>query len=146
MVTGIDLIKSQIRVASGEPLPFVQSDIVARGACIECRINAEDPKRNFQPSPGRIEKMFVPGGFGVRFDSHVHPGYLVSPHYDSMIGKLIVHQPTRREAIDCMLRALDEVRVEGIQTTIPLHREILRHAAFVEGRIDTTFIERSGLI
>jgi acetyl-CoA carboxylase biotin carboxylase subunit len=145
MMTGIDLIKAQIRVASGEPLPFTQSDIVARGAAIECRINAEDPAKNFQPSPGKIEKMIAPGGFGVRFDSHTHPGYVVSPHYDSMIGKLIVHQPTRREAIDCMLRALDELRVEGIKTTVPLHREILRHAAFAEGRIDTTFVERSGL-
>lgn len=145
MMTGIDLIKSQIRVASGEPLPFSQPDIVARGAAIECRINAEDPARNFQPSPGKIERMIAPGGFGVRFDSHAHPGYVVSPHYDSMIGKLIVHQPTRKEAIVCMLRALDELRIEGIKTTIPLHREILRHAAFAEGRIDTTFVERSGL-
>ena len=145
MVTGIDLIKSQIRIASGEPLPFAQADIVARGAAIECRINAEDPKKNFQPSPGKIERMMVPGGFGVRFDSHAHMGYVVSPHYDSMIGKLIVHQPTRREAIEGMLRALGELRIEGIQTTVSLHREILRHAAFVEGRIDTTFIERSGL-
>ncbi len=145
MITDIDLIKAQIRVASGEPLPFSQSDIVARGAAIECRINAEDPARNFQPSPGKIERMIAPGGFGVRFDSHAHPGYVVSPHYDSMIGKLIVHQATRQEAIDCMLRALDELRIEGIKTTIPLHREILRHAAFAEGRIDTTFVERSGL-
>jgi len=145
MVTGIDLIKSQIRVAAGEPLPFSQSDIVARGVAIECRINAEDPKKNFQPSPGKIERLMAPGGFGVRFDSHAHTGYTVSPHYDSMIGKLIVHQPTRREAIDCMLRALSELRIVGIQTTVPLHREILRHAAFVEGRMDTTFIERSGL-
>jgi len=145
MVTGIDLIKSQIRVAAGEPLPFSQSDIVAQGVAIECRINAEDPKKNFQPSPGKIERLMAPGGFGVRFDSHAHTGYTVSPHYDSMIGKLIVHQPTRREAIDCMLRALSELRIVGIQTTVPLHREILRHAAFVEGRMDTTFIERSGL-
>jgi acetyl-CoA carboxylase biotin carboxylase subunit len=145
MMTGVDLIKAQIRIASGEPLPFSQSDIVAKGAAIECRINAEDPRQKFQPSPGKITRMFTPGGFGVRFDSHVHSGYVVSPHYDSLIGKLIVHQPTRREAIDGMLRALDELRIEGIKTTVPLHREILRHAAFVEGRIDTTFVERSGL-
>ncbi|MEX0676298.1 MAG: acetyl-CoA carboxylase biotin carboxylase subunit [Pirellulales bacterium] len=145
MVTGIDLIKAQIRIASGERLPFGQSDIVARGAAIECRINAEDPKRNFQPCPGKIERMMVPGGFGVRFDSHAHTGYVVSPHYDSLIGKLIVHQPTRREAIDAMLRALDELRIEGIPTTVSLHREILGHAAFAEGRVDTTFVERSGL-
>jgi acetyl-CoA carboxylase, biotin carboxylase subunit len=145
MVTGIDLIKAQIRVAFGEPLPFQQSDIVAHGAAIECRINAEDPAKNFQPSPGKIERLMVPGGFGVRFDSHAHTGYTVSPHYDSMIGKLIVHQPTRREAIASMIRALDELRIEGIRTTVPLHRKILGHAAFVEGRIDTTFVERSGL-
>ncbi len=145
MVTGIDLIKTQIRIASGEPLPFQQSDVVAHGAAIECRINAEDASKGFQPSPGKIERVLVPGGPGVRFDSHVHTGYVVSPHYDSMIGKLIVHQPTRREAIACMLRSLNELRIEGIKTTIPLHREILGHAAFVEGRIDTTFVERSGL-
>jgi acetyl-CoA carboxylase biotin carboxylase subunit len=145
MITGIDLIKSQIRIAAGEPLPFAQSDIVPHGAVIECRINAEDPQKNFQPSPGKITKILVPGGFGVRFDSHVHTGYVVSPHYDSMIGKLIIHQPSRTEAIACMLRALDELRIEGIKTTVPLHREILGHAAFVEGRVDTTFVERSGL-
>jgi len=143
MVTGIDLIKAQIRVAAGEPLPFKQEDIIGRGAAIECRINAEDPRRNFQPSPGRIERLIVPGGFGVRFDSHAYAGYTVSPYYDSMIGKLIVHQPTRREAIDCMLRALGELKVDGIRTTIPLHREILSHAAFSESRIDTTFVERT---
>jgi acetyl-CoA carboxylase biotin carboxylase subunit len=145
MVTDVDLIKWQIRIAAGEPLGFAQQDVVARGAAIECRINAEDPRNGFQPSPGRIDRMIVPGGFGVRFDSHAHAGYVVSPYYDSMIGKLIVHQPTRREAIDCMERALLELKIEGIKTTIPLHREILSHAAFVEGRIDTTFVERSGL-
>jgi len=90
--------------------------------------------------------MIVPGGFGVRFDSHAHAGYTVSPHYDSMIGKLLVHQPTRQEAIDCMLRALSELRIEGIQTTVPLHRAILGHSAFAEGRIHTTFVEKSGLL
>jgi acetyl-CoA carboxylase biotin carboxylase subunit len=145
MVTGIDLIKQQIRVAAGEKLPFTQDDIVHRGAAIECRINAEDPAKNFQPSPGKIEQMFIPGGFGVRFESHAHAGYTVSPHYDSMIGKLIVHQPTRAEAIECMQRALSELRIEGIKTTIPLHKKILGHAAFAEGRIDTTFIERNNL-
>ncbi len=145
LVTGIDLIKWQIRIASGEPLTIRQEDVQCRGAAIECRINAEDPKKNFQPCPGKIEKMIVPGGFGVRFDSHAHAGYTVSPHYDSMIGKLLVHQPTRQEAIDCMLRALSELRIEGIKTTIPMHREILSHAAFADGKIDTTFIERTGL-
>src|SRR6187401_826704 len=143
MVTGIDLIKAQIRVAAGESLPWSQTDIVQRGAAIECRINAENPRRNFQPSPGRIEQLIAPGGFGVRFDSHAHSGYVVPPYYDSMIGKLIVHQATRAEAIGCMQRALAELRVDGIHTTIPIHQEILSHSAFVEGRIDTTFVERT---
>jgi acetyl-CoA carboxylase biotin carboxylase subunit len=142
MVTGIDLIKTQIVIAAGEPLPFTQDDIVQRGFAIECRINAENPDRNFQPSPGKIERMFVPGGFGVRFDSHAHQGYVVPPHYDSMIGKLIVHQPTRAKAIACMLRALDELRVEGISTTAPFHKKVLQHAEFAEGRVDTSFVER----
>jgi acetyl-CoA carboxylase, biotin carboxylase subunit len=143
MITGIDLIKWQIRIAAGEPLPWSQNDIVQRGAAIECRINAENPRRNFQPSPGKIQQLIAPGGFGVRFDSHAHSGYVVPPYYDSMIGKLIVHQPTRAEAIACMQRALTELRVEGIETTIPIHQEILSHSAFVEGRIDTTFVERT---
>ena len=142
MVTGIDLIRSQISIAAGEPLPFTQSDVVLRGAAIECRINAENPDRKFQPCPGLITKMFTPGGMGVRFDSHVHQGYVVPPHYDSMIGKLIVHQPTRTEAIACMLRALDELRIEGIQTTVPFHKKLLQHSEFVEGRVDTSFVER----
>jgi acetyl-CoA carboxylase biotin carboxylase subunit len=143
MVTGIDLIKQQILIAGGEPLPFKQEDIQQRGVSIECRINAEDPRRNFQPSPGRIERLIVPGGFGIRFDSHAHSGYIVPPYYDSMIGKLIVHGPTRGEAIALMQRALLELRVEGIQHTSALHQEILNHSAFVEGRVDTTFVERT---
>lgn len=142
MITGIDLIKQQILIASGEPLSIKQEDVPQRGAAIECRINAEDPKANFRPSPGKIERLIVPGGFGVRFDSHVHSGYVVPPYYDSMIGKLIVHQPTRAEAIRTMLRALAELQVDGIKTTAGLHQEILSHSAFAEGRIDTTFIER----
>jgi acetyl-CoA carboxylase biotin carboxylase subunit len=143
MVTGIDLIKWQIRISAGEALPWSQADIQHKGAAIECRINAEDPSRKFQPSPGTITQLIAPGGFGVRFDSHAHSGYVVPPHYDSMIGKLIVHQPTRAEAIACMQRSLAELRVEGIKTTVPLHQEILGHSAFVEGRIDTTFVERT---
>jgi len=143
MVTGIDLIKWQIRVAAGERLPWSQPDIQQRGAAIECRINAENPRRNFQPSPGTITQLIAPGGFGVRFDTHAHSGYVVPSHYDSMIGKLIVHQPTRAEAIVCMQRALAELRVEGIHTTVPIHQEILSHSAFAEGRIDTTFVERT---
>ncbi|MCL2624830.1 MAG: acetyl-CoA carboxylase biotin carboxylase subunit [Planctomycetaceae bacterium] len=143
LVTGIDLIKSQILVASGEKLPFAQKDVVHRGHSMECRINAEDPDLNFRPSPGKIEKLIVPGGFGVRFDSHAHAGYTVSPSYDSMIGKLLVHQPTREEAIACMCRCLGEMKVEGIKTSIPLQLKILRHKDFQAGKIDTGFIERN---
>ena len=143
LITGIDLIKAQIRVAAGEPLPFSQEDIVSKGVAIECRINAEDPTKNFLPSPGKIEKLIAPGGFGVRFDSHVYAGYTVSPYYDSMIGKLLVHQPTRDEAIACMRRALAELKIEGIKTTTALLDKILAHSAFTEARVDTTFIERT---
>lgn len=143
MVTGIDLIKAQIRVAAGEELWLKQEDIPRKGHSIECRINAEDPAKNFQPSPGRIDHLYTPAGFGVRFESHVHSGYVVPPYYDSMIGKLIVHQPTREEAIATMLRALAELQADGIKTTKPIHQEILSHTAFVEGRIDTTFVERT---
>jgi acetyl-CoA carboxylase, biotin carboxylase subunit len=142
MVTGIDLIKQQIRVAAGEKLPFKQKDIVCRGAAIECRINAEDPEKNFQPCPGTIEGMFVPGGYGVRFDSHTHAGYTVPPYYDSMIGKLIVHQPTREEAIACMVRCLRELRVKGIKTTADFQQTILKHPDFVAGTVDTKWVER----
>jgi acetyl-CoA carboxylase biotin carboxylase subunit len=143
MVTGIDLIKWQIRVAAGERLPWSQTDIQHRGAAIECRINAENPRRNFQPSPGTITQLIAPGGFGVRFDTHAHSGYVVPPNYDSMIGKLIVHQPSRAEAIVCMQRALAELVVDGISTTIPIHQEILSHSAFAESRVDTSFVERT---
>jgi acetyl-CoA carboxylase biotin carboxylase subunit len=143
MVTGIDLIKSQIMVAAGEPLPFTQDSIKHHGCAIECRINAEDPDKGFRPTPGVITRFIPPGGFGVRFDSHAHTGYCVSPYYDSMIGKLIVHQPTRTEAIACMKRALRELRVEGVKTTVPLQEKILDHAAFIDHRVDTTFIERT---
>jgi acetyl-CoA carboxylase biotin carboxylase subunit len=145
MITGIDLIKSQIRIAAGEPLPFGQEQIRSCGATIECRINAEDPTRHFRPTPGKITRFFAPGGFGVRWDSHVHAGYTVSPYYDSLIGKLIVHQPTRLEAIACMKRALAEMQIEGVKTTADLHQEILNHSAFLEGAVDTTFIERTWL-
>ena len=143
MVTGVDLIKSQIAVASGEPLPFRQEEIRSRGVAIECRINAENPDRKFQPCPGRIDKMFVPGGPGVRFDSHAHPGYVVPATYDSLIGKLIVHRPTRPAAIACMIRALDELRITGIETTASFHRRVLSHNEFVKGEVDTGFVERT---
>jgi len=142
MITGIDLIKNQILVAAGEKLPFTQAEIKSTGAAIECRINAEDPAKNFQPSPGKITQLIPPGGLGVRWDSHAYAGYTVSPYYDSMIGKLIVHKPTRKEAIQTMIRALREIKIEGIATTIPLHLEILANSAFADGTIDTKFVER----
>jgi acetyl-CoA carboxylase biotin carboxylase subunit len=143
LVTGIDLIKTQLTVAAGQPLPFRQEDIQVRGSAIECRINAERWNRNFQPCPGKIEAIFCPGGPGVRFDTHVYAGYTVPPHYDSMIGKLLVHQPTRSQAIACMLRALDEFHVTGIETTAPFHKLVLGHNEFVRGGIDTGFVERT---
>ncbi|MBS0267097.1 MAG: acetyl-CoA carboxylase biotin carboxylase subunit [Planctomycetes bacterium] len=142
MITGIDLIKTQIRVAAGEELPFKQKQIPQNGASIEVRINAEDPAHGFRGSPGTITKLRVPGGLGVRFDSHVYQGYTIGPYYDSMIGKLIVHKPTREEALACMRRALSEFVIEGIQTTIPLLKEIFNNSAFIKGEVDTTFIER----
>ncbi len=143
LISGVDLIKAQIRVASGEPLWLKQEDIVPSGHAIECRINAEDPAKNFQPSPGKIDRLVVPGGYGVRFESHAHSGYVVPSHYDSMIAKLLVHQPTREEAIASMLRALEELQVDGIKTTKPIHQEILSHTAFSEALIDTKFVERT---
>jgi len=142
MVTGIDLIKTQIAVASGKPLPFTQKDIVPRGAAMECRINAEDPSKNFQPCPGKIERIFVPGGYGVRFDTHVSAGYVVPPYYDSMIGKLIVFKENREEAIACMLRCLDELQIQGISTTVDFHKKVLSHGDFVQGIVDTKWVER----
>ena len=142
MVTGIDLIQQQIRVAAGEKLPFSQEDIPCNGCSIECRINAEDPNRNFGPSPGKIEEICIPGGLGVRFDTHVHAGYTVPPYYDSMVGKLIVHQPTRAQAIASMVRCLDELRIRGIQTTAEFQKLVLLHPDFVEGRVHTKWVEQ----
>jgi acetyl-CoA carboxylase biotin carboxylase subunit len=142
MVTGIDLVKQQIRIAAGEPLPFRQDEVSVRGHSIQCRINSEDPDQDFRPSPGRITALRIPGGPGVRWDSHIQVGYSVPPYYDSLLGKLIVHGPTRPEAIATMRRALDELVIEGIQTTIPLHRRIFRNADFLAGRVDTTWVER----
>jgi len=142
-VTGIDLIKQQIRISAGEELDWKQRSIPCNGVAIELRINAEDPDNDFRGSPGRITKLRVPGGAGIRFDSHVHEGYTIGPHYDSLIGKLIVHRSTREEALATMRRALDEFVIEGIKTTIPLAKKIFRHSAFIEGKVDTTFIERT---
>jgi acetyl-CoA carboxylase, biotin carboxylase subunit len=145
LVTGIDLVREQIRVAAGEKLRFSQKDIVTRGHAIECRINAEDPAANFRPSPGLITRWQPPGGPGVRLDTHACAGYRVPPNYDSLVAKLLVHQPTRAEALATMRRALGEFVVEGIQTTIPIHKEIMAHEEFAAGKVDTTFIERTWL-
>ena len=143
LVTGVDLIQEQIRVAAGEPLSLTQDQIPQHGCAIELRVNAEDPDNNFRGSPGVITKLRVPGGPGVRFDSHVYEGYTISPYYDSMIGKLIVWKPTRDEAIRCMRRCIREFEIEGISTTLPLARRMFNHADFVDFSIDTTFVERT---
>jgi acetyl-CoA carboxylase biotin carboxylase subunit len=141
-VTGIDLIKQQIRIAAGEPLSFKQKDITQTGHAIECRINAEDPARNFAPSPGLIEEFRAPGGPGVRLDSHAYAGYRIPPNYDSMIGKLIVHRRTRDEAIATMKRALTEFHIAPIKTTIPMQIQIMDNQHFRNAEVDTGFVER----
>ncbi|MBR0192368.1 MAG: acetyl-CoA carboxylase biotin carboxylase subunit [Thermoguttaceae bacterium] len=142
MLTGVDLIKAQFYVAANEKLPFTQKDIKANGHTIECRINAEDPNFNFAPCPGKITALNIPGGYGVRFDSHVHAGYTVSPYYDSMIGKLIVWGSDREEARLRMIRALTEFHVEGIKTSVSRQLEILRHPVFINAQGYTSFIEK----
>jgi len=141
MVTGVDLVKSQVRVAAAEPLSLSQADLEVRGHSLECRINAEDPDR-FLPSPGKLTNLRLPGGPGVRVDSHAYVGYVVPPFYDSLLGKLVTHGQDRGEAIGRMQRALDEMVVEGIQTTIPFHQKVLRHPEFLAGRTSTRFLER----
>ena len=141
MVTGIDIIKEQLRIASGHKLRIKQEDVKMQGVAIECRINAEDPKNNFKPSPGKVTMYFAPGGPGVRVDSHLYSGYVVPSAYDSLVAKLIVHRNNRREAMACMKRALEEYVIEGIKTTIPLYLEIFGHSAFLSGKVDTSFIE-----
>jgi acetyl-CoA carboxylase biotin carboxylase subunit len=141
MVTGLDLVKAQIRIAAGEALGITQADVRIAGHSLECRINAEDPVR-FLPSPGRVTTLRFPGGPGVRVDSHAYAGYTVPPYYDSLLAKLIVHAPSRAEAIARMQRALDEVRIEGIKTTVPLHQKIVRDPDFLAGRTSTGFLLR----
>ncbi|KIL41109.1 acetyl-CoA carboxylase [Gordoniibacillus kamchatkensis] len=141
MITGIDLIKEMIRIGEGEPLSFTQDDVQIDGWSIECRINAEDPNRNFMPSPGQVKFYLPPGGYGVRVDSAVYPGYTISPHYDSMVAKLIVWAPTRGEAVARMKRALEEFAIEGVHTTIPFHLKLLDHRTFLAGTHDIKFLE-----
>ena len=140
MVTGIDIVKTQILLAAGQKLPWKQKDIKINGHAIECRINAEDPK-TFMPSPGTIKLWHPPGGIGVRYDSHIYSGYQVPPYYDSMIAKIISHALTREDAIKKMLGALEETVVDGIKTNIPLHQEIFQHFAFKKGGTDINYLE-----
>jgi acetyl-CoA carboxylase biotin carboxylase subunit len=141
LITGIDLVKTQLLVAAGEKLRFAQKDIQLRGHAIECRINAEDAK-TFMPSPGLVKLWHPPGGPGIRVDSHVYSGYTVPPNYDSMVGKLIAHGEDRNTAIARMKNALGELVVEGIKTNKALHQEILSHTAFGEGGLDIHYLER----
>jgi acetyl-CoA carboxylase, biotin carboxylase subunit len=146
MVTGVDLIKEQIKIASGERLNLEQEDVQFNGWAIECRINAENPAKNFMPSAGKIKMYLPPGGFGVRIDSAAYPGYTIPPYYDSMIAKVITYGSSREEAIDRMKRALGEFVVEGVHTTIPFHLKLLNHEKFVEGQFNTKFLEMHDLM
>lgn len=142
MVCNVDLLKEQIRVAAGEKLSFKQDDIKITGHAIECRINAEDPDKDFMPCPGRVEGYIPAGGPGVRVDSHVYPNYKIPPYYDSLIAKLICYGKDREEARARMLRALDEYAITGIKTSIPFHQKVLRHEQFIKGEFSTNFIEK----
>ncbi len=142
MISGIDIIKEQIRIAAGQSLSFKQEDIQLRGHSIECRINAEDPERNFMPCPGRVDAYIAPGGPGVRIDSHCYPGYTIPPFYDSLVSKLIVWGNDREEAIQRMQRALDEYAITGINTTISFHQKVLANPYFQRGEVTTDFIEK----
>jgi acetyl-CoA carboxylase, biotin carboxylase subunit len=146
MVTGVDLIKEQLMVAAGYPLSISQEEIVISGWSIECRINAENPAKNFMPSPGKIEAYHPPGGLGVRIDSAAYHGYAIPPFYDSMIAKLIVHGKTRNEAIARMKRALNEFLISGVETTIPFHIALLEHEDFINGNFNTKFLENNKII
>ena len=140
--TGIDLVKEQIRIAAGEPLKLKQKDIEFRGHCIECRINAENPSKNFRPCPGKITGLILPGGNGIRIDTFVYAGYTIPPNYDSMIAKIIAFGKTRNEAISKMKRALEETVIEGVDTNIDFLFEIIRNPNFIRGKFDTSFVER----
>ncbi len=141
-VTGIDLVKEQIRIASGKKLSYRQEDVRLTGHAIECRINAENPKKNFRPSPGAVTDMYLPGGKGIRIDSAIYSGYTIPPYYDSMVAKLIVWAKNRREAISKMQSALGEVIIEGIDTNVDYQYEILNHPDYLSGNVDIEFIEK----
>jgi acetyl-CoA carboxylase biotin carboxylase subunit len=141
MVTGVDLVKEQIRLSLGEPLGGDFSPSLKRGWALECRIGAEDPENSFLPSPGLIERYRPPGGYGIRLDTHVYQGYRIPPYYDSLLAKLIACGPDREEAIKIMARALEEFVIEPVMTTIPLHKKILAHPLFRAGNVDTGFVK-----
>lgn len=141
-VTGVDLVQTQLLVAQGKPLPFTQEDIQVRGHAIECRINAENPEQGFRPSPGKIRSLHIPGGPGIRVDSAVYQGYTIPPYYDSMIAKLIVHAPTRSQAIMKMRWALAEFIVDGIDSNIDFQLRLIKNKDFEAGTYDNTFLEK----
>jgi acetyl-CoA carboxylase biotin carboxylase subunit len=141
MVTGVDLVKSQIRVAAGEKLEDVVGCVQTQGHAIECRINAEDPYSDFRPSPGRITVLHQPGGHGIRVDSHAYAGYTIPPYYDSLIAKIIAVARTREEAINTMSRSLIEYVIEGVKTTIPFHLQLMKDERFRSGDFNTKFLE-----
>jgi acetyl-CoA carboxylase biotin carboxylase subunit len=143
MITGINIVREQIRVASGLPLSFKQDEIEFRGHAIECRINAEDPAQGFKPCPGRVDYLHLPSGFGVRVDTVLHPQYEISPYYDSMIAKIIVVGRTRNEAIHRMRRALEETLVTGVETTIPLHYMLMYSPEYIANTFDTGFLDKN---
>ena len=142
LVTNIDIVKEQLRIAAGQPLSYRQEEVLLQGWAIECRINAEDPRYEFRPSPGTISEYIIPGGPGVRVDSAVYPGYTIPPYYDSMIAKLMVWGQDRQEAINRMKRALKEFKITGVATTIPFHLQVLDNAFFKKGEVYTNFIQR----
>ena len=142
MVTGLDLIKMQIQVAAGEKLKIKQDNVQIKGNAIECRIYAEDPENNFMPSPGKLTELNLPGGPGVRVDTHVYPNYEISPYYDSMIAKIITHGKNRNEAIRIMRRALEEIVISPIKSTVSFSRHVLSNPLFLRGQFSTDFIEK----
>jgi biotin carboxylase len=142
MVTGLDIVKEQIAIAAGQPLSFSQADVVISGNAIECRVNAEDPDRGFAPSPGRIEAFHMPGGPGIRVDTHAYAQYEIPPYYDSLIAKLVAHGPDRHQALQRIARALDEFIIEGVSTTIGFHRKAVASRLFRSGAYDTSFVSQ----
>lgn len=148
MISGVDLVQQQLKIASGEKLPFTQDDIKLNGWAIECRINAENAYKNFMPSAGTVDTYITPGGYGVRIDSAVYAGYTIPPYYDSMVAKLIVHADTREEAIAKMNRALSEFEVSGpgINTTIPFHQALMNNDVFKSAQFNTKFLEENDVL